>query len=155
MNKKKKRIASDNGTYRNTSSVPSRAVSLGRHPRLLFHPPPISHTDGPPRDLNDSSIRPRGRVCKMQFRGEMHLDATAAVRGGQGRRLRKQMGCKVGSGGTRRLRRERKRRGSRDRDEGKREAIVSGAHTGVGLDSFIGARSTARSERKRGRKRDR
>lgn len=31
---------------------------------------------------------------------------------------------------------------------------MSGAHTGVGLDSFIGARSTVRSERKRGRKRD-
>lgn len=29
----------------------------------------------------------------------MHFDATAAARGGQGRRLRKQMGCKVGSGG--------------------------------------------------------
>jgi len=40
----------------------------------------------------------------------------------------------------------------RDRDEGKREAIVFGAHTGVGLDSFIGY--TARSERKRGKKRD-
>lgn len=63
---------------------------------------------------------------------------SAAVRGGQGRRLRKQMGCKVGSDGTRCLRRERRRRGSKDRDEGKREAIVSGAHTGVGLDSFIG-----------------
>ena len=55
---------------------------------------------------------------------------------------------------ARRLRRERKRTGSGDRDEGKRKVIVSGAHTGVGLDSFIGARSTARSERKRGRKRD-
>lgn len=34
----------------------------------------------------------------------------------------------------------------------KREAIVSGAHTGVGLDSFIGR--DRESGRKRGRKRD-
>lgn len=96
----------------------------------------------------------------MQFRDEAHLDATAAVRGGQGRRFRKQMGCKVGSA----LRRETPvlgggkmgREGRRIGTEGKREAIVSRTHTGVGLDSFIGcARYRTRSERKRGRKRDR
>lgn len=39
--------------------------------------------------------------------------------------------------------------------EGKREAIVSWTHTGVGLDSLLsGTRYRTRSERKRGRKRD-
>lgn len=41
--------------------------------------------------------------------------------------------------------------GEREREKG---TIVSGAHTGVGLDSFIGRAGTARSERKKGRKRD-
>lgn len=59
--------------------------------------------DGPARDLNDSSPSGRedayvkcssGVKCILAQRWRR----SAAVRGGQGRRLRKQMGCKVGSG---------------------------------------------------------
>lgn len=74
------------------------------------------------------------------------------------------MGCKEGSGETRRARgrtegevgrggrgRRKKRErvpGSRAREKERR--IVSGSHTGVGLDSFIGARGDARRRAKRG-----
>lgn len=44
-----------------------------------------------------------------------------------------------------RKREEEARESSGIQQEGKREAIVSGTHTGVGLDSFIG-RATPRSE---------
>lgn len=96
-----------------------------------------------------------------------------AIRSGQGRRLKKQMGCKEERGEAterdttlatmskkerkkRERKKERAREGSGIENEGKREAIVSGAHTGVGLDSFIGraAPHDRESGRKRGRKRD-
>lgn len=57
------------------------------------------------------------------------------------------MGCKVGSSETRRgLRREEK--GVRSWRGKKRDDCVSGTHTGVGLDSFIG-RAAHRGERGR------
>lgn len=136
MNKKKKRIASDSGAYRGTSSAPSYSRSSSSP--LISSSTDLSHGRATSRSQRlFHSIRPRGRVCKLQFRGEMHLDAqrrrSAAVRGGQGRRLRKQMGCKVGSGGTRRLRREKKRRETRNRDEGKRERRLCPGRTQVSV----------------------
>lgn len=71
-------------------------------PRLWFHPSLISHR--PVRTRKVPTILSFANTCKMQFRGETHSDIAAfdAVCSGQGRRLRKQMGCKQGSGGTRR-----------------------------------------------------